>query len=232
VPTKMLVCLANSYKGGERCVAGVEIGDGSHRWVRPVSNRSGHGVSTGERQYPGGIEPQVLDIIFVPLLAHRPHGFQRENWLLDPTIRWRKAGRFGWGELGTLEDHPESLWVNGNSTTHGINDRVPNVATQPVSDSLKLIQVDRVTIQVQSDPWSPGGHPSVRAQFAYAGAVYTLKVTDPDYKASFQAKGVGNHKLGKSFLTISLSEEYDDGASYKVVAAIIESPGPNTKIER
>ncbi|WP_409462819.1 dual OB domain-containing protein [Amycolatopsis sp. GA6-003] len=227
VPTKMLVCLANSYKHSERCVAGIEIS--SRKWIRPVSSRPSRGVSTAERHYAGGSEPQVLDIVDVPLRGPQPLGFQQENWLLDATRQWRKVGRLGLTALAALESPRESLWLNGASTSRGSNDRVPDAAAQPIRDSLRLIGVDRATVQVMPDPWSPGGHLSVRIQFAYASFAYNLKVTDPVYRAKFQAKGVGSYKLGKSYLTISLSEAYDDGSSYKLVAAIVEAAGLDSR---
>ncbi|MFI6032429.1 dual OB domain-containing protein [Amycolatopsis magusensis] len=217
--TKKLVCLANSRKPGGRCVAGIEVFDGSKSWIRPVSDRPQHAVSEVERQYRNGAEPQVLDIVSVPLLKPRPDGFQRENWLLDPAVRWQKVGRVGWHDLLGLEQHPESLWINGDHTSAGCNDRVPVGRKYTLKDSLKLIRVDGVTIQVLS--WSTNQKLKVRARFVHARTAYGLRVTDPVYEEKFQAKGPGNYRLTESFLTVSLAEEFE-GYYYKLVAGIIE----------
>lgn len=218
--TKELVCLANSRKHNGRCVAGIEIE--SKEWIRPVSNRSGHEVSELERRYRGGVEPQVLDIVTVPLVGPRPVGFRRENWLLDPAVRWRREGRIGWSELCALEQHPKSLWINGHHTTDGVNDRVPVEQEDTLVDSLKLIQVDRVTMKVDpAPPMSNDTKPIVRARFLHAGSVYALRVTDPVYEEKFRAEKFGNYRLGESFVTVSLSEEFR-GNFYKLVAAIVE----------
>ena len=37
-------------------------------------------VSEEERRYEDGGDPRVLDVIDVPLLKHRPHACQVENW--------------------------------------------------------------------------------------------------------------------------------------------------------
>ena len=81
---KHIVCLANSRKLHGRCIAGKELRDErSIGWLRPVSAREHEEVSEYECQYLDGSDPQVLDILQVPLLAARPKGYQQENWLLD-----------------------------------------------------------------------------------------------------------------------------------------------------
>jgi hypothetical protein len=64
----------------------------------------------------------------------------------------------------------------------------------------------------------------VRARFNHAGRAYALRVTDPVREAEFRAEGLGRYRLGESFLTVSLGEEYK-GNFYKLVAAIVERPG-------
>ncbi|WP_413812994.1 dual OB domain-containing protein [Streptomyces sp. OE57] len=214
------MCLANSRKLGERCIAGIESGEG--KWIRPISSRDGEAVSESERRYASGAEPRVLDLISMRLIEHRPDGFQCENWLVDPTVRWKNIGRIGWDDLYSLEQHPASLWHNGHSSSGGINDQVPATQQNAVLDSLKLIRVDAVEIRV--DPaYSQAGNQKfdVRAHFRYAGSWYVLKVTDPIYEEKCRERGLGRYKLTESFLTISLGKEFN-GHLYKLVAAIIE----------
>ena len=92
VAAKRIVCLANSRKEGDRCIAGKELlADVSPGgWVRPVSDREDEAVNESERQYEDGDEPRVLDVVDVPLLKARPKGYQQENWLLDPSQRWKR----------------------------------------------------------------------------------------------------------------------------------------------
>ena len=84
--TKRIVCLANSRKLHGRCIAGREftLDNTPGAWIRPVSNRRHQEVSEYERQYSDGSDPQLLDIVDIPLLQHCPEEYQRENWLLDP----------------------------------------------------------------------------------------------------------------------------------------------------
>ncbi len=87
-------------------------------------------------------------------------------------------------------------------------------------DSLKLIRVDGATINVDHS-WPTDARLTVRAEFQHGGSFYSLKVTDPVCEEKFRKQGIGRYSLGDSFLTISLSEEFE-GYLYKLVAAIIE----------
>ncbi|WP_079031829.1 dual OB domain-containing protein [Streptomyces specialis] len=217
---KELVCLANSRKHGERCIAGIEVG--SRDWIRPVTIHAGHAISASERRYLSGEEPQVLDVISMRLIDYQPVGFQRENWLLDSSVRWEKTGQIGWGGLSRLEQRPVRLWLNGYSTNAGCNDFLPADRQSTVNDSLKLIRVNGATIRVDTpSPRSEDARLVVRAEFKYAGSGYVLRVTDPVCEEKFRKQGVGRHRLGDSFLTISLSEEFM-GRIFKLVAAVIE----------
>jgi hypothetical protein len=219
---KTVVCLANSRKLTGRCVAGI-VDDGSEEWIRPVSARGNREVSEYERQYPDGSDPCVLDVVSVPLLRPQPIGFQRENWLLDPDSYWEKVGRAGWDKLLTLEQRPEILWTSGCSTYHGRNDRVPTEQANTLTDSLKLIRVDGVTLKVHV-PGAAFGNPKrvVDGRFRYAGLEYILRVTDPEYERAYLAKSNGTYELSEAFLTVSLGEPHSNGYAYKLVAAILE----------
>lgn len=146
---KRIVCLANSRKLNHRCIAGREYRDGrAGAWIRPVSAREHEEVSEYERQYENGSDPQLLDLMQVPLIAPKGHGFQQENWLLDPNESWVRLGQVGWDVLKVLSDSAGALWLNGYSTRHGLNDTIPLVLTQPINTSLKLVHVDSLTLSV------------------------------------------------------------------------------------
>ncbi len=80
-----LVCLANSYKEGGRCLAGVELKDGvslieneKPAWIRPVS-KTKHG------EIPTYLVPHIklLDIVELDLFEKVPAGYQSENALFN-----------------------------------------------------------------------------------------------------------------------------------------------------
>jgi hypothetical protein len=224
------VCLANSKKPSGRCVAGREIMlAGAGPWIRPVSSRPGEEVSENERQYEDGSDPKVLDVIDIPLLQQRPHACQTENWLLDPSQYWRRVRRADWNELQAHVENPTTLWINGNSTYHGVHDEIPQETADALPRSLYLIHIPRVALHVFA-PSEAFGNPKrrVQAQFQHAATWYTLWVTDPYIERNFLARGDGIYSLDECCLTISLGEPYEKKGQYfryKLVAAIIERSG-------
>ena len=225
MPVKRVVCLANSRKLVERCVAGREWieGRGAGDWVRLVSDRETQGVSAYERQYEDGSDPQVLDIIDIPLLEPRPRDHQTENWLLDPVCYWEKAGRLSSFDLLALQDPGAPLWIDGFSTYKGRNDTIPIAAIDSVSDSLRLIRVDRLELVVCWPGEAFGNNKRrVQGRFRFAGSTYGLWVTDPRYERMYLAKLDGTYQLGECYLTISLEEPFR-GSCYKLIAAVIKA---------
>lgn len=150
MPTiKRIVCLANSRKLSGRCIAGRELVDGTPGgWVRPVSAREHEEVSEREREYQNGQDPQVLDVIDVPLVGPRAKAFQTENWLLDPEYYWSRVDRMSPDNLAEYVDDDEPLWLKVSSTMVGSNDRVPLEQANQLRSSLRLIHVPSVELAV------------------------------------------------------------------------------------
>lgn len=222
---KTLVCLANSWKHHEMCVAGMELTEkGPGDWVRPVSARSGHGISTAEQTLTDGSAPAVLDVITVALLERSPDGFQTENWRLDATRRWERAGRWAHADAAIAVDQPATLWANDGSSSGGLHDRVGAADLVDVDYSIVLVRVDEPTVVVSTNPWKT----EVRLWFTYRGVQHELKITDPRYHGAYTREGIGRYPLNpETIVTISLAEPWvrpgdSEAYSYKVVAAIIE----------
>ena len=222
---KRIVCLANSRKLTGRCIAGREWIEeqGAGSWVRPVSARENQEVSEYERQYEDGSDPRVLDIINIPVLEPQPKDYQTENWLLNPDYYWEKTGTLSRRDLPKLVDPVAPLWTDGQSTYHGRNDKILLESADSVSDSLRLIHVERLNLAV-FNPGGAFGNPKrrVQGQFTHAGTGYKLWVTDPEYERAYLAKLDGTYNISECYLTISLGEPFE-GACYKLIAAIIRA---------
>ena len=63
-----IICLANSFKHGGRCVASM---DEQGNWIRPVSRSKKRAIDK-ETRFLYGKEPEILDILDVPLHPSGP----------------------------------------------------------------------------------------------------------------------------------------------------------------
>lgn len=187
--------------------------------MRPVSNREHEEVSAAERRLMDGSEPCVLDVINVPVSRAHPHGYQQENWLLDPGRRWGKVGRIRWDDLPQWADQAKTLWNNGHSSRSGFNDRVPEDLAFSLRSSLCLIKIDRLEVLISQNIASNTYR--LRGKFKYHGNDYSLRITDPVSEKAAAELGAGSFVVDEDrFLTISLGEPFE-GFAYKLIAAII-----------
>jgi hypothetical protein len=85
-----VICLANSWKHSDRCIAGIEINTG--KWIRPVTSLDDGRIPKHVRLVDNN-EPESLDILEIPLAQTGPNfGFASENRLILPGT-WRKIGK-------------------------------------------------------------------------------------------------------------------------------------------
>ena len=218
---KRIVCLANSRMPGGTCVAGMEVlvGGKIGGWIRPVSDIDG--LPSRVRKYSDGGEPQLLDIIEVPVLGMTPAGHQQENWLVDEGRSWTKVGSLSYRSLRNLEDVADGLWIDGESTTAGLNDRFVVEMADTIKDSLRFVMVDKLDLKV----WRPGkdfGNETRRVygRFWVSGTEYRLSVTDIEIEREYLAHPDGYYTIEDCYLTVSLGRQYE-GHIYKLIAAVI-----------
>jgi hypothetical protein len=219
---KTIVCLANSYKPPNgRCIAGREVlTNGYGGWIRPVSDRETAEVSFAEYRYQNNQGPQILDLVEIPLLRAQPFHHQTENHVIDAQGGWEKRGQLTWNQLEAIRDRPASLWINSDSTSAGIYDRISQTEAATVHDSLVLIRPENFSVEVGRNYWT--GKKSFRGTFSYNGTRHNLSVTDPVARDVFGPKEEGHYPLNDVYLCISLTEPYEhDDKCHKLVAAII-----------
>lgn len=222
---KTVLCLANSRKPPSgRCVAGRTInGQSFGEWIRPISDRPGHEISEEERRFDSGQRAQVLDVIAIPMIEPRPMRYQTENHLIDAEYYWKKLRGATWGEvLSAAETLNGPLWVNGHSTFHGRNDKVPEQYVSDLKNSLVLLRVPKLILRVVVESGFEGrpGKKRSRAVFNHLGHPYSLSMTDPVFEDEYLVKPVGDYPIDNAVLTLSLSELFYDHA-FKLAAAVI-----------
>jgi hypothetical protein len=221
--TKTIVCLANSWKLGGRCIAGKEVvGNGSHfgAWLRPVSSNP-TGEIHEEHTMDDGAKPALLDLIEIPLESHTPHLFQHENHRVAAGKAWRKVGRIDFGRVrAAVDDQSGLLWVNGFHTSNGYNDKILAKEFDDLSGSLRLVKPTKIRLESRTEMSGGEAKPALRAHFWIDGWEYRLKVTDPGAARRVPLGTDLELNPDETLLCISLSEPFHD-ATFKLVAAVI-----------
>jgi hypothetical protein len=165
----------------------------------------------------------LLDIIDVPLISHQPTGHQIENHVLDSDCYWTPAGRTTWAQVNALIDtYDANFWQPGESTHHGLNDKISELFTPLILSSLKLIRPESFSLVVQREDGYEG-RPSrkrVRGRFDYHGRSYILSVTDPWVEDDYLTRNEGTYQIENAVLCISLAGVWN-GYAFRLVASVI-----------
>ena len=221
MPTWDVICLANSWKHGGRCVAGLRTDGGG--WVRPVSREAEGVLHPWHYTLATGGEAVLLDVLQMRLTQPQPDPHHPENWLMS----------YGLWDLAARPLPPLAWELVWNSLTPGpallgdCEDRIAYAALEkrPVPASLALVRPEGLSWQVRQSASS--GKRQTRAVFCLAGAWYNLPLTDPVRLQSLVSYPLGCYPedQAETLLTVSLSEPFArDGFCYKLVAAVIALP--------
>lgn len=222
-PSTEIVCLANSSKGGGRCVAGLRMDGGG--WVRPVSSEPEGVLQAWHYTLSGGGETALLDVLMMRLAGPQPEPHHPENWLMD-LGQWKRSVQPTPPYLRTilmksLAAGPELLGDRGEKIAYALLQRKPAIA------SLALVRPEALSWQIQEG--TQVDKRRTRAVFTLAGVTYDLPLTDPIWRKHLSGLPQGCYPREEDgqdlLLTISLGEPFgEDGFCYKLVAGVITLP--------
>jgi len=220
--TKKIVCLANSFRPGGSCVAGIEIVNGQYGdWIRPISHRANEAISDFEKTYADGTRLALLDVIEISFDAHRPEHHQTENWLISRGVKWRKLRTASRDELlGAVIPQTAPLWLPAQSTNRGLNDKIATDVAQNFTCSLALIKPETADVEVSVNRYNPDNPKTeIWVEFSWSGIDHKMKLTDPVQFERFKTGGGGCHRLKNPFLCISLAEVWEQNQSASMLVA-------------
>lgn len=218
---RQLICLANSWKRKERCLAGIEPATG--QWIRPVCDdrvpEDGR-VPQQIRQIEGK-EPELLDILEIPLSETcQAFEFERENLTILPG-KWRKVGKATPADLFRYCDR--SVTILHNSLKYV---KISELNALPFHQR-KTIQLVR-TIQFSIKPRSASQGSSLwKGSFKTVNGQRLLdaSITDPVFAHKLE---YGHPIQNDYLLTISLSLPWKppdwegEAPCWKLIAGVIE----------
>jgi len=209
-----IVCLANSFKEGGRCVAGIELNqenevifkDSIPKWIRPV-------CKTEHDEIPNYLVLNIkpLDIIEFEINEPAPKGFQSENVLFNENSL-RVVGVYE-------KEQVNLLGINTRNNLFGNNGKaLTSESAELINYSLMLISVD--TFEVFEVKYEDCEHPKIRLKFKYKTFYKDLPITDPIFLEKYKNDNTILNNVNQIFLVISLGILFE-GWHSKLVACII-----------
>jgi hypothetical protein len=215
------VCLANSYKEGGRCIAGIVIDNndkpvfekGRRKWVRPICH-------TPHGEVPAQLVPhiKILDIIEIEVTGYTEEkSYQSENvFFNEGSIR--VTGAYPVHKLDALCE--DKKYVFGT--------RYPSVNDEVISElnySLLFIRTSQFEVIEKTFEDSPGKI-KIRLVFSYNEIRYDFSVTDPVFIHQYQKNQEFLENFTQLYLTLSLGVKWPaTNRYYKLVAGVINSEG-------
>ncbi|MGB5157473.1 dual OB domain-containing protein [Desulfobacterium sp. N47] len=211
----LFICLANSKKLGERCIAGIEVKkvggtyqpiekEGKPKWLRPISKYQHGAVS---EDLVGGI--RLMDIIEIDVEKLCPDGYQSENATFNPaSIKNIGNVRLSEENLDSLIDMKQyNLFGNrGKAVSEDVIDSVDH--------SLTLIKVTDFQVNKKE---SDG---QLRIDFEFNNNHYGLPITDIDFIQKFSENETLLENTSCLYLAISLGI-YHNGWHSKLIAGVL-----------
>ena len=209
------VCLANSKKFGERCVAGIkvekaggayhpEVQDGKPKWLRPVSKLP-HGAVA---EHLVG-EFRLMDIIEVYIEEYCPSSYQCEN----ATFRAQSIKKIE--KISPSEEILDRFVDMEQNDLFGNKGKaVSDDVIGSIGHSLTLIKTDDFHIMKRN---SDG---QLRIKFKFSHVYYDLPITDVDFIRNYGKMESSIKSARYLYLTISLGILHNSWHS-KLVAGVL-----------
>jgi len=210
-----IVCLANSFREGGRCLAGIELDTDNQpifvnnrpKWVRPVGR-------TAHEEVPTALVSDIflLDIFELAPVEFHHFGHQTENLTFHPDSLV-KTGKFDRHHLWMLTENEKHNSVFGSTGRSVALD-----VLKGMNYSLKMIYTDKFAV-VEKEV-KEKFYTQVRIAFDFHGVGYEFPVTDPIFLYEYRTdKNILNGKK-HLYLTISLAAPFEN-LSYKLIAGVI-----------
>ena len=225
--SKTLICLANSVRHQEHCVAGKEWTDGGPgEWIRPIHSAANQEISTADQTYQGGGAPIPGDFFRLSLARRNPEGNQTENYILDRSRKWEAVERASWADIeACIDEDVETIWKVGDSSRLGKNDQISPRERQSIDSSLMLVRPANFVIQVANEhnPFDDTRDWKGRAKFDFNGVQYRFVVTDPVMRKTYvRRQREAEYELQDVLICISMMATPILTNTTKLVAAVLE----------
>lgn len=207
------VCLANSYKEGGRCLAGVQLDEGGHpviinrrpKWVRPICHTAHHEIPAYLTE-----AVHVLDIVQVEVTEYPPRSYQSENAFFEEQSL-QVLGQFRRDDLPSLcEVRPLIFGNRGKAVSEDRIELLP----------YSLMMVGTRNFEVVERSFDDNDFARTRLVFTYNLDTYDLPITDPDFLHRYKLDPDLLEGVEELYLTLSLGVNWHHWY-YKLVGCVL-----------
>lgn len=212
------ICLANSYKRGGRCIAGIEIcispddhwsikrnNNGSALWIRPIACNTEYGeIPEDEARFI-----HLLSVVRIVGVVPCPQHSHSED------VHYQKME-----VIGIVPPYPEvlnQLIDNFHPFLFYSTDFSISIDAYQQGDySLMMVHPESFSFQI--DPTKKRA--KYLMAFNYYGVIYKFSITDPYFYRQLEREKDLLDKLSDCYLTLSLGLEYEE-RHHKLIASVI-----------
>ncbi len=213
-----IVCLANSRKRNNKCIAGINLKTG--QWIRPITNTE-DGAIPHYLTLTNGTPLQVLDIVDIPLNEkNRGKGYESEN-RLTLSGEWKITGQVQSSDLLKFRES-EILHFEEDEWLQAVPSEYLRSLPRKKCRTLQLIQTDKFQVrQKELGKWRgimPIGN---------SNKVLKASITDPKLCRLLD----NGHQVSQNcLLTLSFSQPFPkledtELLCYRLIASVIELTG-------
>ena len=215
---KYFICLANSYKRGGRCIAGVEVvpnsntgwkivrsNDGIPSWIRPIAK-----TTYGEIPNYVGESLKMLSIVKLTNVVPCPEKAHTENVYYSRMEQCNDAILQVSSVMNLLVD------TKHQSLFHNRGRAVSAEMLAGINYSLMLIHPEKANAYIDENREKSKN----RMKFTYYGSEYDFPITDPSFIELLKLTPDKYANINNIYLTLSLGLEFE-GWHHKLVAGVI-----------
>ncbi|MBR5963923.1 MAG: hypothetical protein IK000_07240 [Bacteroidaceae bacterium] len=215
---KFFLCLANSFKRGGRCIAGVEmVPDGTGKW-KPVCNDEGIPkwirpiASTTYGEIPNNIAESIdmFSIIRISDVVPCPDKAHTENVYYSRMEKcYYDISQEPYMLKLLIDPKHKSIFFNKGRA-------VSADMLMKINYSLMLIHSDKASAYIDENRENSRN----RMKFSYYGTEYDFPITDPEFIDELRKNPNKYTRINDVYLTLSLGLVFE-GWHHKLVAGVI-----------
>ncbi|WP_198648425.1 hypothetical protein [Cyanothece sp. BG0011] len=217
-----IICLANSLKLQERCLAGINPKTG--RWVRPIcSQYPNDGRVPAKIRLINHKEPSLLDVIDIPLKeTGNDFGFESENLTIAPG-KWKKIKSIPATDL--LDYCSETDYILHNSSKYVTVAYLQSLPLEKRS-TLQLVYASKLLITEKPGSMLTSTIWKASIIINNGQQLRDVNITDPEFIERLET---GYRPNNPCLVTVSLSMPYrpphwkkEGNPCWKLIAGVIE----------